>query len=106
MAWKQLMGSEVLNVSLSGGAAEAEGEGEETGAVLHIYAHCEGMPHYRSRAAAAAAGGAGAGAQTTRGVTLLFINISPSTTFELQLPPTGDGGGMPIYYFLTRTGMT
>jgi hypothetical protein len=65
MAWKQLMGSEVLNVSLSGGAAEAEGEGEETGAVLHIYAHCEGMPHYRSRAAAAAAGGASAGAQTT-----------------------------------------
>lgn len=84
VTWKRLMGKEVLNVTV--GLQDASPEAPDVGSnnfsnateVLHIYAHCEAVSHWRTRSQRH--GG------VARGVTLLFISVSSHTEYALSVP--------------------
>ena len=65
MAWKQLMGTEVLNVTHLGAGEPA---------TLRVYAHCESARHHAKDVGA-----------RDRAVTLLLINVDPETQFDVTV---------------------
>ena len=84
IAWKQLMGQEVLNATV---AATGGDVSDDIGATLHVYAHCE------------PAQSAGQRASVGKAVTLLFINVSPQTEYSLAVPGGGGGGRRQEWHF-------
>jgi heparanase 1 len=89
--WKQMMGSQVLDATLTSAkqnpSLESPSPSPSVADMLHVYAHCR--PQQSSSAGTAV---------------LAFVNISPNTTHSLTVAGAGSNGALAMYTFSTPGG--
>jgi heparanase 1 len=88
VAWKRLMGPEVLNATFSIDIT-GDGSSDVDATQLHVYAHCEAAGHWEERRGQQR----GREGEGGRAVTLLFINVSPETEYALSVPQAWQNDG-------------